>query len=210
MKVIYLLSGLGGDKRVFEFLDLTAFQVKHIDWITLGETESIEDYAKRLCTQITTHKPTLIGVSFGGMIATEIANHIECMKVILISSAETRHEIPFYYRLAGKLRLPKIIPVSYLKKINSATHWMFGTKTKAECNLLHEIIKSTDEKFLKWAIDKIVFWKNTRSIPNLIKIHGTADRILPLTIADYKIKGGEHFMIVNRANAISDTPKNST
>jgi pimeloyl-ACP methyl ester carboxylesterase len=203
MKVIYLLSGLGADKRVFEFLDLTAFQVKHIDWITPGETESIEDYAKRLCTQITTHKPTLIGVSFGGMVAVEIAKHIACEKVILISSVETKYNIPIYFRLAGNLRIHKLIPARLFKKVNSVTHWLFGITSLAERDLLKSIIQSTDERFLKWAIDKIVSWKHMNRLYNVVKIHGTKDRILPSKKANYCIKGGGHLMIVNKSSEIS-------
>ncbi|TXI67799.1 MAG: alpha/beta hydrolase [Cyclobacteriaceae bacterium] len=127
VKTIYLLSGLGADKRVFEFLDLTTFQVKYIDWIAPGEKESIENYARRLCTQITTNKPTLIGVSFGGIIASEIARQVDCRKVILISSARTKHEIPLYFRIAGMVHLHRFIPIKVIKKVNSFTHWLFGT-----------------------------------------------------------------------------------
>jgi pimeloyl-ACP methyl ester carboxylesterase len=203
MKVIYLLSGLGADNRVFEFLDLTAFQVRFIDWTTPGVNESIEDYAKRLCTQITTHKPSLIGVSFGGIVATEIAKHIECEKVILISSAETKNDIPVYFRLIGMMRIHKLIPASFFKYVNSLTYWAFDTQSIAERAMLKEIIQTTDTKFLSWAIDQIVSWKKNSTIPDHIKIHGTADRILPSKKANYWIEGGGHFMIVSKANLIS-------
>ncbi|MBN8651012.1 MAG: alpha/beta hydrolase [Cytophagales bacterium] len=204
MKVIYLLSGLGADKRVFEFLDLKAFQIKFINWITPVDKESIEDYARRLCAQITTDKPTLVGVSFGGMIALEIAKHIACEKVVLISSAKTKYQIPFYFRVVGKLSLHKLVPTQFFKKVNSFTHWMFGTTTPTERNLLKDIIQSTDERFLLWAIDKIVTWENINSLQNVIKIHGTNDRILPSQKADYRVEGGGHFMIVNKAVEISE------
>lgn len=203
MKLIYLLSGLGADKRVFEFLDLNAFQINFIDWIAPADKESIEDYAKRLCAQVTTDKPTLVGVSFGGMIALEIAKHIACEKVVLISSAKTKLEVPFYFRAAGKVGLHKLVPVQIFKKVNSFTHWMFGTTTPTERNLLKEIIQSTDERFLLWAIDKIITWENINSLQNVIKIHGTNDRILPSQKADYRVEGGGHFMIVNKAVEIS-------
>jgi hypothetical protein len=48
MKEIYLLSGLGADKRVFEFLDLSDFKVNHVDWVEPMDKESIESYAQRL------------------------------------------------------------------------------------------------------------------------------------------------------------------
>lgn len=203
MKIVYLLSGLGADKRVFEFLDLSAFEIKHIEWTPPSENESIEDYAERLCAQIKTNNPILLGVSFGGIIATEIAKQVTCEKVILISSAATKNDIPLYFRFIGMMRLHKLIPAGFFNRVNTITYWMFSTRSKAECSLLKEIIQSTDTKFLKWAIDKIVTWKNMDFSQNTIKIHGTADRILPSQKADYLIEGGGHFMIVSQAIKIS-------
>ncbi|MBX2901020.1 MAG: alpha/beta hydrolase [Cyclobacteriaceae bacterium] len=202
-KVIYLLSGLGADKRVFEFLDLSAFTVSHIDWTNPGENESLEAYARRLCAQIKTNKPTLIGVSFGGMVAIEIAKHIPCEKVILISSAATKSEIPFYFRVAGKMRLHKLVPIQILKQVNSFTQWIFGMERAEEQALLKEIIQQTDIRFLRWAIDKIVSWRNLNTPPHVVKIHGTMDRILPATKADYQIEGGGRFMIGSKAAGLS-------
>ena len=132
-----------------------------------------------------------------------MAKHIACEKVVLISSAKTNYEIPFYFRVLGKVGLHKLVPAQFFKKVNSFTYWMFGITTPTERYLLKEIIQSTNERFLIWAIDKIVTWKNTDSTQNMVKIHGTTDRILPSQKANYQIEGGGHFMIVNKAVEIS-------
>ena len=85
MREIYLLSGLGADERVFDFLDLSQYKVNYIRWIIPLKNELITDYASRLCTQIHSARPLLIGVSFGGMIAIEIGKLIPTEKIILIS-----------------------------------------------------------------------------------------------------------------------------
>ena len=69
MKELYLLSGLGADKRVFDCLDLSGFKLNHIVWIDPLDNETIEDYAQRLLLQIPASRPTLMGVSFGGIMA---------------------------------------------------------------------------------------------------------------------------------------------
>ena len=203
MKEIYLLSGLGADKRVFEFLDLSNYKLNYIDWIDPLDNESIEDYTSRLLKQITTPRPILIGVSFGGIVAIEIGKAIETETIISISSARTMADIPFYYRAIGLLRINHLFPTGLLKRVNTITFWFFGAKTKKEKELLKTIIKETNNKFLKWAIDKIVNWRNRTSFDNLIQIHGTADRILPINTADFKVINGGHFMIVNKADEIS-------
>jgi pimeloyl-ACP methyl ester carboxylesterase len=203
MKDIYLLSGLGADKRVFDFIDFSGFRVNHVDWIEPAGNESIESYAKRLLVQIKTNRPVLIGVSFGGMVAVEIAKLIETEKVIVISSATTKLDIPIYFRIVGQLRLSKLIPPRFLKTTNSLTYWFFGAETEKENELLRVIIEETDDRFLNWALDKIANWENQTLPTNVVHIHGTNDKILPLRKADFEVSNGGHLMVVNKAEEIS-------
>jgi len=204
-KPVYLFSGLGADERVFQNLDLTECDVTFIKWVAPFKDESIVDYAARLLTQITTQEPILIGLSFGGMMAIEVAKLIPVKKVILISSAKTKKEIPFYFRWAGALRLNKLLPARLLKSANAFTYWYFGVVDNSERKMLQVILNDTDPMFLKWAIDKIVHWKNVTVSDNAVHIHGTKDRILPLRYvkADHTIPGGGHFMVWNKADEIA-------
>lgn len=46
--------------------------------------------------------------------------------------------------------------------------------------------------------------RNNTTLPeNFIHIHGTANKILPLKTAQYKIPHGEHFMIVTEGQQLS-------
>jgi len=205
MKEIYLFSGLGADKRAFQNLDLSAYKPTFIEWVKPEKKESIEHYAKRLLSQIKTDKPILIGVSFGGIMAVEVAKHIETEKIILISSAKSKKEIPFYFRFSGALRLHRLMPMHLLKNPNFVFHWLFGIRSESEKNILGNILKDTDPVFLVWAIEKISSWSNQIIHKNLVHIHGTDDRIFPFRLlkADFSIKGGGHFMILNRAEELS-------
>jgi len=200
---LYLLSGLGADRRVFDFLDLHGFKLIHIDWIKPLEDEKIESYAGRLLEQIKTHRPTLIGVSFGGMIAIEIAKLIETNKVVLISSAITKAGIPLHHRLAGSLWLNKLIPAPLYRKANFVVYWLFGVKKKKEKELLKAIMDDADNDFVDWATNRIVNWKNEEVLSNVITIHGTADLILPYKKADHVVQHGGHLMIVTKAEEVS-------
>jgi hypothetical protein len=137
------------------------------------------------------------------MMAVELSKFIETEKVILISSAKTKNEIPFYFRLVGLFGFHKIVPAQLTNKSNWLAQWFFGVGSEIEKRMLGDILLETDPIFLKWAIDKIVNWENSRLPKNLIHIHGTADKLLPITNCDYKIKNGGHLMIVNKAEEIS-------
>ncbi|HTH57696.1 MAG TPA: alpha/beta hydrolase family protein [Cyclobacteriaceae bacterium] len=204
MKEIYVLSGLGADERVFRSIRFSNKKIIFIKWIPPSHNESIESYAKRLIQQIGSSNPTLVGLSFGGMMAVEIGKQIEVAKVILISSAKTKSEIPFYFRWAGLIGLDEIIPMRALRSTNRLARWFFGIETDQEKVLLKQIFSETDPVFLKWAVGRIANWKNTQVPKNLIHIHGSADRLLPLMNCDFEIKDGGHLMIMNKAREISE------
>jgi pimeloyl-ACP methyl ester carboxylesterase len=210
MKNIYIFSGLGADERVFKDLDFSGFDVTFIRWTIPKDNVTIENYAKRLIEQILTKRPTLVGLSFGGIIATEVAKLIETDKIILIASAKTRQEIPFYYRFAGQLKLHKLLPTRLLKQPNFLSNWFFGTENEADRKMLADILHDTDPTFLKWAIDKIVNWTNQVRHKNVQHIHGTADRILPFRFVecDLTVFGGGHFMTVNKADELTQKLRN--
>lgn len=176
-----------------------------IKWIVPHKKETIENYATRLIDQITTTKPILIGLSFGGLMAVEVAKQIDTDKVILIASAKTKEEIPFYFRLAGKVRFHKLLPTGLLKNLNLITNWFFGTKSISDRKLLKQILIDTDSKFLKWAIDKSVRWTNDVHTKNIFHIHGTSDRILPLKFVNcsIKIENGGHLMTLNKPGELT-------
>jgi pimeloyl-ACP methyl ester carboxylesterase len=204
-KQLYILSGLGADERVFQRLDFSGFETTFIKWNNPYEKESLEHYSKRLLDQITTINPTIIGLSFGGIIAIEIAKQIKTEKVILISSAKTKFEIPFYFRFIGLLGIHRLFPTSVLKSSNFLTNYFFGAKTEFERQLLKQILNDTDPIFLKWAIEKITRWTNQTEINNLFHIHGTLDRILPRIFikCDSTIKNGGHLMILNESEQMN-------
>lgn len=205
MKKLYLFSGLGADYRVLQDLDFAGYEVTFIEWIKPFENESIEDYALRLMVQIRVEKPVLIGLSFGGIMAIEVGKLIQTEQIILIASAKTKHEIPFYYRFAGSLKLNKLLPVNLLKQPNFISDWFFGVKSKKDKDLLACILHDTKADFLKWAIDKIVNWQSVSILSNIKHIHGTSDRILPYKFvsADVTIFSGGHFMTTNRAEELT-------
>ena len=206
-KELYIFSGLGADESVFQRLDFSGYSTTFIQWIAPNDSETIENYAARLLEQITTTNPTLIGLSFGGLMAVEVAKLIDTEKVLIIASAKTKEEIPFYYRLAGKIGLHKLLPTSLLKSSNFITDWFFGVRSTFDKKVLKEVLHDTDSTFLKWAIDKVVRWRNQTPTNNLFHIHGTHDRILPLTFVkcNLTIENGGHLMTLNKADELNQT-----
>jgi pimeloyl-ACP methyl ester carboxylesterase len=199
---IYGIGGLGADKRVFKNLNLN-YNFIPIDWIAPFKNETISDYANRFSRYIDKKEEYIIlGVSFGGLVAIEISKVLNPKMTILISSAETRSELPLLFRFIGKTHLLRILPIRLFNPPKRLAHYFFQTKRK---KLLDDILNDTDLNFTKWALNELVVWNNRQTLKNILKISGDADRIIPPKKKDEikLIKGGGHFMIVDRAEEIS-------
>lgn len=198
----FAISGLGADKRVFQYLNLN-IRLIPIDWIAPKDNETITEYSSRLIHKYNIDKElfVIIGVSFGGLIATEISKLVQPELTFLISSAETRNELSGFLKLMGKIGIIDIIPRKFLKPPKLIAKYLFGTKQK---NLLNAIIDDTDLKFAKWAIKELLSWKNETSLDKVVKIGGSNDKLIPQKAKNtILIDGGGHFMIVDRADEIS-------
>jgi pimeloyl-ACP methyl ester carboxylesterase len=206
MHKIYFISGLGADARVFELLSFkNSHHCVYMQWLEPDKRETLIHYIVRLKEQINENEAfILIGVSFGGVVAIELAKQLRPQKTIIISSIAKASSLPWYLQLAGKSGVYKLLPTLLLKNVNFLTYYFFGVYDKKEKALLKNIIKETSEEFVKWAIPQILHWKSEIAVGDLIHIHGTADKILPLPHFNSAIQigGGGHFMIVTHAAKI--------
>ena len=200
---LYGISGLGADKRVFEYLTLDCTLIP-IEWIKPLKNETIENYSIRFSKSINREEDFgIMGVSFGGLIAVEISKRLNPKLTILISSVETKKELRTIYRIIGKTRLLKIIPQFLFDPPRIIANWIFGAKKK---KLLNQILDDTDLKFAKWAVNELTNWKNNEKLSNpILKIGGANDKLIPPKKDENQklIDEGEHFMIVDKADEIS-------
>lgn len=203
---IYCISGLGVDKRAFKYLT-TNHKLIHIDWLNPAKNESLSSYCARLSKQINTNEPfILLGLSFGGVVACEIAKTLKPEKVILLSSITNKKHLPLIFKVVGLTGIHKIIPAAWMSPPMVIAYWFFGVKKSDNKQLLKEIIRDTDKVFLKWAIGILLSNEKIAIPKNLIRVHGANDKLLPLRNTDNIItidKGG-HFMVVEQAYEVSN------
>lgn len=204
---VYFISGLGADRRAFKKLSLPPhWSVHHLDWIEPKEKETLNQYAQRLSLLIDPGQPfILVGLSFGGMVASAMANYIHPEKIILISSIGTPGELPWYFRLAGRIGLHKLIPSKILTKPNRVLDWIFGARSESEKRLLGAIISDTNPRFIRWSLNAITSWEKSSRPPGIFHIHGSRDKILPVrfTKPNIVIRNGSHFMVWTKAGEVS-------
>jgi len=203
---VYFISGLAADRTVFKNLILPAHcTAVYLDWIEPQPEETLAQYAQRLSATIDKTSPfALIGLSFGGMIAIEIANRLQPAVTILISSIPGVHGLPFYYHFAKRLRLHKLVPISALQQL-SLLKRLFTTETSEDKRLLKAMIRNSNPKFIRWCLHAILTWDSEKVPQRLVHIHGTRDEVLPMRFVKptHIIKGGGHLLVLNRAKEVN-------
>lgn len=206
MKKIYCISGIGADHRIFQFLSVPNYELIHLPWLKPIIDESLISYARRLSEGIVEEEFILLGVSFGGMLATEIARLHSRARVIIISSAGRKKEIPFYLRIFRYLPIYKVLPDSWMHRPNKLLNYFIGAHSPAVQDVVKKIMLDTDSKFIRWALGTILCWPDNTKPSNLFQIHGSADFILPnmFVNAHYTLNKGTHLMVMEQATALQE------
>ncbi len=214
MKII-LIPGLGYDCRIFENLDLSGFDVEHLNWIAPKTNEKIHAYSQRLFSTLknTSEKVILIGHSLGGIVSQEIANVHNIEKIILISSIKSRKELPFSFKLVKPLRLD----IFFTKRIciKTVKFWgkSHGFETDTEQHLFKSMLENQTNRYLQWALRELSSWHEP-TIPShteIVHIHGNNDKTLPYKLVhktDFTIENGTHICVLKKASEITKLIQN--
>ncbi len=209
---IYCISGLGGDFRIFKNIHIRNAQLHPINWTMPLPGETMQSFAQKLSGQIKHPDPILLGVSFGGMLATEMSRLIPVKKTIVISSCKMPGEISGFIKVAGRLSMHRYIPYWKFLHNNNFNRFFFDVHSNEEELYIKRLMLNQSKiDFVRRCVDLILNWKTQGPLPeNLVHIHGHQDRLLtPKKVkADYWINDGGHFMIWNRANEINQIIEN--
>lgn len=204
MRTIYCISGLGADQRVFQKLSIPGVELKPVLWVPFDKHDGISCYAQKMSASIPEENPTILGLSFGGMLASEIARIRPVRQVFIVSSAKDATELPPVSNLVKFLAHARLLPVFIMKFPSNQVYNRFGVETDEEKALLMDILKKTDNSFSQWAARAMIDWRCTSHADNIVHIHGTDDQmILPQHIKPtHWVKDGTHFMIYRQAEEV--------
>ncbi len=180
-------------------------------WIPPQKSESLPHYAARMAETVTPDrdKPLVLGgVSFGGMLAYEMARRVKPDAVVLIASCRTRQGLRPIYR-AGRLLLP-LVPVqawSVAKLLSGpVVRIRLGVPSERK-ELAIRMFKEMDSRFMHWALQAILGWTpSPLEGIRVLQIHGRRDSLIPArrVEADKVIPGGGHMINVSHADQVND------
>lgn len=154
------------------------------DWPVLQEEQTITDIAKRVIQEHQINaEDTVIGTSLGGIVACEIANHVELKRVVLIGSCRKKEEIN---RILTVLHpLLDLTPVAFIQ--------MSSEKLPSD---LTQMFSSSDPTFIRRMTRAIFSWEGLKSEVPVLRIHGAKDRVISKpSETDYQIEGG-HLIVM--------------
>ena len=206
---IYLIPGLGFDRRIFSQLNLNTENIGFIEYIEPLEKENLQHYISRLINQNldTSDSISLIGHSFGGVIAQEIANQISINKIILINSIKSKNENPFHFKIIAKLGLHKFFYKKWTLKTFPFWAKFHGYDSPSIQKLFINMIDNHSDNYLQWALYQLSIWKGIENSKTpIIHLHGEKDKTFPIRLIEKPIviKNGSHIMIFNKASEISE------
>ncbi len=204
---VYLIPGQGGDGRLFNNLELPpGFEARHIVYERPAEGMSMKDFAKQLVQQIdTSGRFVIIGVSLGGMLATEMSELVPAEKVIIISSAKGRHELPGRYTFQKKFPIYKLVSPKTAKFGAKLLQPIVEPDRQKEKETFKAMLRDKDAIFLRRTIEMIMHWDRVEAPDHIIHIHGDKDHTIPIRNVDHDIlvRGGSHMITLTRGEEVS-------
>lgn len=207
---IFLFPGLGFDYRIFNKLELSQFDVQHLDWIEPQSNENFRSYALRFSERMIhqDEKMVIIGHSLGGMLAQEIASFKKIDTIILISSIKHESQNPFQFRIIKHLGLQHLFTKGFTLKTFPFWAKDHGYESKEEKDLFISMVSQYSNSYLKWALKQVSIWKKHEPLypTRVIQIIGDRDKNFPfknIKDAEHVIKGAGHFMVYKRSDILN-------
>lgn len=202
---IYAIPGLGTTEKLYANTKINGVEIIVLNWPAPEKNDTMQSYARKFLPQINTHIPfCLLGVSFGGMICTELSKIISPKKIFLISSCKSRKELPWFIKTLKYIPLHRLISENQHRKMAYRGRWIIGFG-KAYIPEFLGMVNSMTKNYFKYCINIIVNWNNTTLQKNTIHIHGDNDILLwyKFVKPDYTISRGSHAMVVFQADEIN-------
>ena len=206
-KLIFI-SGLGADESVFQNIQsFENYESVFVPWKAVIGKPSLESYTKELLKEINIQaEDVIVGLSFGGLIAIELARQNQLKKVILISSFRDKGDLKGIIKTSLNLKLYKLIPNFRIEAFSSIFQFFLTTRTKNGKDILNKMISKQDMQFTKWAIHQIdvATYEMDASIA-VYNIIGGKDRLVKRWSNEHTflIEEGGHLMVVERAHEVN-------
>lgn len=201
---------MGADRRLFsEIESIEGYEFVDLEWRTsYTYLKTLKDYATELSKEIDTSQPfSLLGVSMGGMVCSELADILNPEKVVIISSCKTSTELPPQLKRLKFIGVSRLLKAERIRYLIGNSSRFFGVMNKEHRALFYEMAETVNFDFIAWSIKSLINWKKKECSKKIIHIHGNRDFVLPykyIIEPTITIDKGDHMMIWNKSSLLNN------
>lgn len=205
--IIYRIPGMGADKRLFsEIAPIEGYEFVDLEWTSYPKIKSLKDYAVEVSKKIDISKPfSLLGVSMGGMVCSELADIVNPEKIVIISSAKTSNELPSQIKRLKFIGITRLLNAERLRYLVGNSSRFFGAMNIEQRKVFYEMAENINIDFIVWSIKAVLNWDKKSASSKIIHLHGNNDIVLPISniTPTHLIEKGDHMMIWNKSDLIN-------
>jgi len=207
---ILLLTGMTPDARIFERLTPRLPTASVVPWITPTAHECIHEYACRLADSLSVRGEVVVcGVSFGGIIAQELAIQLNAKACVLISSVRGVRQLPPWFRM---LRPFAIGPIEAVLGAVGRAADCCPARLRTDSTARLTKLEGEAGAWHRWATASVLRWAPSRELEELriVQIHGSHDTTFPLRYVnpDVVIADGGHVLPLTHPTEIATVLSN--
>jgi pimeloyl-ACP methyl ester carboxylesterase len=205
-----LFSGLGLDAGLYAPQRELPARLEFPDWLRADENESLRDYGHRLAKTIDPTPPLYLGgVSFGGMVALEVAAAMypaPCGVFLIAACRSGRAVSPLVKLTCG---LAQHLPDAAIRTALLASPLllrMTGRADRRQRKLLLGLADRATPWLMRWGSRELLNWTAPPAVCPIYQIHGQDDLMIPLQNVrpDAIVPGGGHVINVTHAHAVNE------
>jgi pimeloyl-ACP methyl ester carboxylesterase len=194
---------MAADGRLFRSIRIPEAEIVTPDHAEPMPGETLTQYAARIANGLNIQPSDIIGgISFGGMLAGEIARQRQVAGLILLGGCLQPGRLPGLYRWLE--RLGRFIPDSLLslRSWRPLVHWRFALLTKDAETCLIEMGAGYPAAQIRAFSRMVIDWPGVYDVGcPVLSIHGDSDRIIPMKSAqpDIILKNAGHAFLLTHA-----------
>jgi pimeloyl-ACP methyl ester carboxylesterase len=205
---LFLFPGLGADGRVFARQQSLPYEIISPPWIEPEEDETLSEYTRRMAAGIDWPRRFVLGgVSFGGMVALEMARHLHPAGLVLIASRTVSRSraVPLFVANALIQARPDR-PVESVEDIPRRLREVYADFPDDEKLLFADMLAKEPVERMRRFARMVAPWRGVERIPcPRVVIHGADDKVIPpdLTEPDVLITGAGHLVNWTHADQVN-------
>lgn len=206
---LVLLPGMMADSRLF------APQLKQFPdaivpaWPVHKTTDTLRSFAERLAGCLPQGPMVVVGVSFGGLVALELARFVDTQCCVVVSAVRSPREFPWPMRVLRPLGRshPRLFDAATRLGVR-ATRPSLRPVTKRRFN---RMLSGPNAEFYRWASWAVLNWQGTRIGCPVRQVHGSVDRTFPVarTKPDTIVEQAGHGLIMTHPRIVNDVIRES-